>query len=45
MRGGEGRGNFFEVGVRGVRGGRGGDEDKAVGVELMEEEEVEGKKA
>lgn len=39
MRGGEGRGNFLEVGVRG------GEEDKAVGVELMEVEEVGGKKA
>lgn len=48
-RGGEGRGNFLEVGVglgvTGVGGGRGG-EEAAMGAQLTEGEEVvEGKKA
>lgn len=51
-RGGEGRGIFLDagvgLGVTGVRGGRGGEQEEvAVGAELMEGEEevVEGKKA
>lgn len=44
-RGGEGRGNFLEVGVTGA--GRGGEEDNVVGVEQMEvgPEMLGGKKA
>lgn len=50
-RGGEGRGIFLEagegLGVTGAGGGRGGEEEAAVGAELMEggEDVVEGKKA